>query len=147
VAALAVCACYTQTRLTSLPVPGASLIVELNDVGRVEMASQIGPSVTRIEGYLDARIDSQFVLRVTNASSISGTVSPWSGESVTLRPTFVQAMFERRLHRGRTVAFAGGLASAVGFFVLTRGLGVLGGGSEGRTPGDPVPNPDSRWGH
>lgn len=123
------------------------MVVELDDVGRVEMASQIGPSVTRLEGYLDAPTDSQFVLRVTNVSSISGTVGRWSGEPVTLRPRFVQAMFERRLSRGRTAALAGSLATAVGFFVLTRALGVLGGGSEDPTPGDPGQNTDSRWGH
>ncbi len=147
-AASALGGCYVQSPLTSLPTPGTEIVVELNDEGRVGMASQVGPSVTSIEGLLDsASTDSAFTLRVSGVSIINGAFAKWAGEPVTVRPAFVQSLAERRLSKGRTAVLAGGLAVAATVFVATRGLGVLGGG------GSPAPSPggggtsNGRWVH
>jgi hypothetical protein len=140
--------CYARTPLTSLPTPGMGVVAELNDAGRVGMAAQVGPFVTSIEGMLDSvRTDSTFTVDVMYVSFIDGTVARWSGEPVTLRPGFVGTLYERHLSKGRTAVLAGGLVVAATVFVLTRGLGVLGGGgSESPSPGQNG-NSNSRWVH
>lgn len=144
----ALCACYNQIPLTSLPEPGAYVVVQLNDAGRIGMAAQMGPAVMRVEGFLDSRSDSQFVLRVMKVTTITGAPARWTGEPVRLRAAFAQVMSERRLSRGRTAAFTSGLVAAVGFFVVTRGLSVLGGGNDDTRPVDPGGGtPGTRWTH
>ncbi|HVO34832.1 MAG TPA: hypothetical protein VMT21_04655 [Gemmatimonadales bacterium] len=147
-AASALGGCYAQTPLTSLPAPGTDVVVELNDAGRVAMAAQVGPSVTSIEGVLDSTsLDSAFTLSVTSVSVITGAVARWSGEPVKLRPAFVQTMYERRLSKGRTAVFAAGLAVGATVFVVTHGLGILGGaGNEAPPPGQGG-NSNSLWAH
>jgi len=148
VVSLALCACYSHIPLTSLPEPGAYVVVQLNDAGRLGMAAQMGPAVTRVEGVLDARSDSQFVLRVMRVATITGAPARWTGEPVTLRPGYAQTIVERRLSRGRTAAFTTSLVAVVGVFVVTRGLSVLGGGNDETHPVDPGGGtPGSRWTH
>ena len=139
--------CYAQTPLTAFPAPATRILAELNDAGRLGMAEQVGPSVTSIEGVLDsARMDSAFTVHVMYVSFINGTVARWSGEPVTLRPEFVGTLYERHLSRGRTAVLAGGLVAAATVFAVTRGLGVLGGGSDAPAPGGNG-NSNSRWVH
>jgi len=148
VAASALGGCYAQTPLTTLPAPATHVVAELNDAGRVEMAAQVGPSVTKIEGVLDsARTDSEYTVHVTYVSFIDGTVAKWTGEPVTLRPRYVGTLYERHLAKGRTAIFVGGLTVALGVFAFTRGLGVLGGGGESPTPGGSNSGSNSRWVH
>ncbi len=147
-AASALGGCYAQVPLASLPAPGTRIVAELSDAGRVGMASQVGPSVTSIEGLLDsAATDTAYQVNVLFVSYIDGTVAKWAGEPVTLRPAFVGTLYERHLARGRTAVLVGGVAAAVGVFALTRGLGVLGGGSDNSTPGGQPPNSNSQWVH
>lgn len=140
--------CYAQTPLTSLPAPGMRVLAELNDVGRVGMAPQVGPNITRIEGLLDSTsTDTAYVVHVLYVSFIDGTEAKWSGEPVTLRPAYVGTLYERHLSRGRTAVLAGGLAVGATVFLVTHGLGLLGGaGSEAPPPGQGG-NSNSRWVH
>ncbi len=140
--------CYVQTPLTSLPAPGTQIVAVLNDAGRVGMASQVGPSITSIEGLLDsASTDTAYTVHVLYVSFIDGTSAKWAGEPVTLRPSFVGSLYERHLAKGRTAVLVGGVAAAFGVFVFTRGLGVLGGGSDNTTPGGGNTNSNSQWVH
>ena len=148
VAASALGGCYAQTPLTALPAPATRILAELNDAGRVGVAAQVGPNVTKIEGVLDsARTDSTFTVHVLYVSFIDGTEARWAGEPVTLRPGFVGSLYERHLSKGRTAVLVGGVAVAFGVFAFTRGLGVLGGGGQSSSPGGTGSGSNSRWVH
>lgn len=128
-------ACYVYAPVSVSPEPGMRLAVELNDIGRVGMANNVGPEVARVEGVVQSRSESQYVIRVSEVVGLYGGRTRWSGEPVTLRPEYMRSVRERRLSRGRTAMLVSGLAVALGTFVATRNLLGLGGGTDGRPPG------------
>jgi hypothetical protein len=121
------------------PVPGARLVIELNDQGRVGMERQVGPSVSTVEGALVSRSDTAYVVAVSAVLGLYGAYSKWQGERVTLRPEYIRRMSERRFSMGRTVAATGIATGAFLAFVLSRSL--LGGGNDaGSGPDGPPGN-------
>ena len=130
-AAVLLSGCYQNTPLMSLPDPGAFVVLELNDQGRIGMVNNIGPDIARVEGILASRADSQFVVQVAGTFGLYGSQSRWSGEPVTFRPAYLRSLSERRFSPGRTATMAGVLASAVVGFVITRS--IIGSGREGDT--------------
>lgn len=128
-------ACYVYVPLSTTPEPGVRLAVELNDVGRVGVANNVGPEVGRVEGFLQSRSDSQYVIRVADVFGLYGTRTRWAGEPVTFRSEYLRTVRARRLSRGRTAALVSTLAVALGTFIVTRDLLGLGGGTD-------VPPPD-----
>lgn len=130
-------ACYVYAPVSASPEPGMRLAIELNDVGRVGMANNVGPEVARVEGLVQSRSESVYVIRVSEVVGLYGARTRWSGEPVTLRPEYMRSVRERRLSRGRTAMLVSGLAVAFGTFVATRNLLGLGGTNAPPPGGEP----------
>jgi hypothetical protein len=123
--------CYVNRPVAELrpePAPGTRLVIELTDPGRVAMAPQIGPDISRVEGSLLQRSDSQYVLGVAKVYGLYGTLQKWEGEQMAFPTAYVRRLFERRLSVGRTVALAGG--AAVGFVAFVLSTSLLGNGND-----------------
>jgi hypothetical protein len=114
--------CYTYTPMPAAPPPGTVLVLGLNDQGRVGLGPSVGPSAQLIEGTLQSRTDSAYVVSVNSVSYFNGGSNKWSGESLTIGRTFVQDVRERQFSRGRTLLVVAAGAAAFLTFALTRSL-------------------------
>ena len=132
--------CYTYTPVSTLPEPGTQLALELNDQGRVGLASSVGHEIARVEGSLVDGSDTAFVVRVSNVLALNGRKTMWGGDTVKLRREYVKGVRERKLAKRRTALFAAGVAVLAGVFIATRDLFGLGGEDPSRVPpgGPPV---------
>ena len=124
--------CYTSAPLTTTPAPGVTLVLDLNDRGRVALGDSIGTSASRVEGVVQASSDSSYVLRVSSVQYLNGQSNRWSGEPLTVRANLVSSARERRFSRSRTWALGIGAAAAV--LTLALSTDLLGLGSIGRSP-------------
>ena len=141
--AIAVCAasgCYVNQPLDAAPEPGTTVVLAVNDRGRVALADSVGESVAQIEGALVSRRDSVFVVRVRAVEYLNGQRTRWTGEALTVREEHLRDVQARRMSRGRTAVVAGVVSSSVIAFIISRDLFGLGGG--GREPGGGGPGPD-----
>jgi hypothetical protein len=133
--------CYSYIPIqTSAARPGMQVSLDVSDRGRVSLADSLGPSVDRIEGSVQQRTDSGYVLSVSAVEYVNGNRTKWSGEPLSVRDEQVGVARERRFSKMRTaltVAVAVGALLAV---VLTRDL--FGTGTTEREPPDPGPGPD-----
>lgn len=129
--------CYSYTPLQTLePVPQARVALVLSDQGRVGAGPNIGAGVARVEGALVGSTDSDYTLRVAEVTDIRGAQSRWTGETVTLRRTWVGNAYERRFSRSRTYALVGALSAGFVTFAVSRHLFGIGGPfSENNPPG------------
>src|SRR5207237_3146503 len=83
--------CYVYEPVTSSMVaPGKTIAVDLNDLGRLNLASLIGPEVKRVSGVLVSQSNSEYVIRVNQLTFFNGKESDWSGEAVTVRNDYVR---------------------------------------------------------
>lgn len=133
--------CYSYVPLQPAAVgPGARVVLEVNDRGRVALTDSLGPSVDRIEGEVQSRSDSSYLLSVVFVDYVNGSRHAWAGEPLSVPADAVGGLRERRISRGRTaLAIVGGIGAVLAF-ALTRDL--LGHGSVGKEPPDPGPGPD-----
>lgn len=120
-------ACYHYVPLQSDPAPGIGVEVELNDLGRVEMQSAVGPEAGSIQGVIESRSDTGFVVSVTQVTGEYGGITKWGGERVAVRPEYVRSMRERQFSTTRTVIASVAAGGAVVAFALTRSLLGIGG--------------------
>lgn len=114
--------CYTFTPATTNPAPGTEMVLGLNDQGRVTLGQSVGPAAETIEGKLQSKTDSAYVISVSSVRYFNGGTNAWSGEPLSVGTSFVQQAQERRFSAGKTalaVAVAAGAAIA---FILTRSL-------------------------
>jgi len=114
--------CYTYTPVQTAAAPGAVLVFPLNDQGRLTLGPSVGPSAQTIEGTLQSRNDSAYVVFVNSVSYFNGGSNKWSGEPLTIGRTLVLDVQERQFSRSRTFLAVGATAGAVLAFVLTRTL-------------------------
>jgi hypothetical protein len=140
VALLAASGCYVNRPLDAAPEPGTTVVLAVNDRGRVALADSVGESVAQIEGALVSRRDSVFVVRVRAVEFLNGQRHRWTGEPLTIREEHLRDVHARRMSRGRTAVVAGVISSSVIAFILSRDLFGIGGG--GREPGGGGPGPD-----
>jgi hypothetical protein len=128
--------CYVYEPSTaSLLVPGRSVALDLNDLGRLTLANQIGPEVKRISGVLVSETSDHYVLHVNQISFFNGRTSDWSGEAVSVRADFVNGVLEEKLSASRTaLAVAGGIAG-VGAIVAAHSLNGSGNTNDTKLPG------------
>jgi hypothetical protein len=128
--------CYVYEPVTSSMIaPGKTIAVDLNDLGRLSLASLIGPEVKRISGVLVSQSNSEYVIRVTQLGFFNGKESEWSGEAVTVRNDYVSTLYQEKLSSSKTaLAFAGGLGAA-GALLAARNLIVNGSSSDEGKPG------------
>ena len=139
-AVLAASGCYVNRPLDAAPEPGTTVVLAVNDRGRVALADSVGESVAQIEGNLVSRRDSVFVVRVRAVEYLNGQRTRWTGEALTVREEHLRDVHARRMSRGRTAVVAGVVSSSLIAFILSRDLFGLGGG--GREPGGGGPGPD-----
>lgn len=127
--------CYTYVPLIApAPDPDHVLAFELNDGGRAAVVDNIGPETARVEGALLRVTDTGYQVSVDQVITLRGRAHQWSGETVTLDRTSVREVRERRFSAPRTIAVAGSATLSFLAFVVSRGLGVLGGGETDRRP-------------
>lgn len=131
-------ACYVYSPASATPVPGTRVLLELNDRGRVGLGDSIGPSSQVVEGTVVSNSDSAYGVRVVRVGYLNGQSNQWNGEPLMVSKDFVGTARERRFSRSRTWLTAGSAALAAVAFIASRGL--LGFGSESRTPGGGPPN-------
>lgn len=122
--------------VASAPQPGQVLVMDLTDQGRVALGPSIGPAATRIEGLLDSRTDSAYVVKVESVVYMNGANNRWTNEPLTIRTDLVRDLRERKFSRSRSVLLAAGIVGGAVAFIASRGL--LGFGSPGtdKNPGD-----------
>ena len=129
--------CYVQVPLTGAPQPGTTVLLDLNDRGRIALGDSIGPAAARISGLVEGGGDSTYVLRVTSVRYLSGQVNQWSGEPLVVHSDLVGRARTRQYSRKRTWALGIGAAAAVVAFAL--GQDLLGRGDLGKTTEPPPP--------
>jgi hypothetical protein len=130
--------CYSYTQMPLTPAPGAVLIFPLNDQGRVMLGPSVGPAAQIIEGILQSRNDSAYVVSVNSVSYFNGGSNKWSGEPLTIGKTLVQDVQERQFSRSRTFLAVGATAAAVLAFVVSRSLFSNSSPERQTTPPPPV---------
>lgn len=117
-----ICGCYTFTPVASNPAPGTDLVLGLNDQGRVNLGQSVGPAAETIEGKLQTKTDSSYVISVSSVRYFNGGSNTWSGEPLTVGTSLVQQAQERRFSPSKTALAVGAAAAAVLSFILTRTL-------------------------
>lgn len=128
--------CYTYSYAPSEPAPGVRLALDLNDMGRVQLAEHVGPGVARIDGWVISCSDSEYTLRAERTIGLTGGTTPWNGEQVVVRKSWVGIAREKRFSPQRTVVLATTVTAGFVAFLATRGLLGFGSGT-----GDPGGNP------
>jgi hypothetical protein len=129
--------CFHYVPVGSQPLPsGSEVSVGLTDLGRVQMAEQVGPGVRRIGGNLLENGDTSLLLSVTSVQYLDLDVTArWAGEPVEVPRRYIGELRERQLSRSRTFLTLGlvvvGLVAST--FVAISGFGTDGGPTR---PGD-----------
>lgn len=119
--------CYTTRPLTSAPTPGTTVVLDLTDRARLELGERIGPSAARIEGIIEARNDTSYILRVSSVRYLNGQSNTWSGEALTVPAGLVASASIREFSRSRTMVVGIGIAAALAaVFAATDFLGLSG---------------------
>jgi hypothetical protein len=121
--------CYTYAYAPSTPAPGMRLALDLNDLGRLQMAEHVGPSVARIDGWVISCSDSAYTLRAERTIGLTGGTTPWNGEEVVVLKSWVGIAREKRFSPQRTVVLATTVTAGFVAFLATRGLLGIGNGS------------------
>ena len=132
-----VCGCYTFSPIATNPAPGTDLVLGLNDQGRVNLGQSVGPAAETIEGKLQTKTDSAYVISVSSVRYFNGGSNTWSGEPLTVGTSFVQQAQERRFSASKTALAVGAAAAAVLSFILTRTLFSSSSPDKTSTPGPP----------
>lgn len=114
--------CYTYAPMPAAPAPGTDVVVGLNDEGRVSLGQSVGPAAQQIEGKLQERTDSAYVVSVSSVSYFNGGSNKWSGEPLTIGRSLVTQIQERQFSRSRTFAVAAAATGALLAFVFSRTL-------------------------
>jgi hypothetical protein len=110
--------------------------LDLNDVGRVQLADHIGPGVARIDGWVISCSDSEYTLRAERTIGLTGGTTPWNGEQVVVQKAWVGIAREKRFSAQRTVVLATTVTAGFVAFLASRGLLGFGNGSPD-PPGGP----------
>jgi hypothetical protein len=126
--------CYTTRPLSSAPVPGTTVLLDLNDRARVELGDRIGASATRIEGIAQPAIDGAYLLRISSITYMNGQSNRWSGEPFTVPASLVSQAWQRSFSRSRTVALGTGIAAALVAVLLKVNLNGTGSSTTGGEP-------------
>jgi hypothetical protein len=127
--------CYASMPVNGTPAAGTTLVLALNDRGRVALGEQVGPSAATIEGQVASASDSGYALRVSSVSYLNGQSNRWSGEPLTVPANLVSRATQRSFSRGRTTLL--GVAAAATLAVLIRSTNLLGSASNGGDIGRP----------
>jgi hypothetical protein len=114
--------CYTFMPAAMNPAPGTDMVLGLNDQGRVTLGRSVGPAAETIEGKLQSKTDSAYVISVSSVRYFNGGSNTWSGEPLTVGTSSVQQAQERRFSASKTALAVAVTAGAALAFILTRTL-------------------------
>lgn len=96
-------ACYQFHALPSdLRNPTSDVRISLSDRGSVELASLIGPQITKVEGDLTEANDTSFVVRMKSAVNRAGYSTPWSGETIRVPRLYASSIERKELNKNRS---------------------------------------------
>ena len=136
--------CYVYEPVTSsMIVPGKPIAIDLNDLGRLNLATLIGPEVKRVSGMLVSQSPNEYVMRVNQLTFFNQKESQWSGEAITIRNDYVSSLYQEKLSPSRTALAVGAAAAGVGALLAARNL-IANGNSSDETKNPPPPPPTSR---
>ena len=106
------CGCYTYRNTA---VGDAALMapvrVELTENGSQEIAKQVGPRGSILEGVVAARSDSSIIFGVTALTRFNGVEETWHGERVTVPTSFVSRIQLRKFSAVNTGLFVAGIVA------------------------------------
>jgi hypothetical protein len=139
-ASVLVTGCYVLQPVTSTgPVPqvGTNLALDVNDVGRVALGGSIGPEIGQIQGRLLSQENGEYVVAVSLVRFLRGGEQTWTGEQVRIKKEYVGTTYERRLHKGRTIALSTAIAGGLLAVAVSQDLFGLGHAA------DPIVPPDT----
>ena len=131
--------CYTYAPRSADVTPGTRVALDINDVGRVALASGLGAGAERVEGSVVSQTDSALHLRVTSVRYRGGVATRWSGEPLEVQRAHVSETRERRFSRARSLALAAIVVGVIATLALSSDFDIFGiaGGD-----GDPGDGPD-----
>jgi len=99
--------CYSVRALEpGGPRPGARVVASLTPEGSQQLASQVGPRVTAIEGVLDEATPTELSLRLVRTEGSSAVSTFWNQEEVTIPRPAIALLRERRLDRPKSYGVA-----------------------------------------
>lgn len=125
--------CYTLQPTSGVTELGSVMAFAINDRGRVALGGSVGPEIDQIEGRVLQATADEYLVAVSAVRFLRGGHQIWAGEQVRISSEHVGYVLERRFSRGRTLALGAAAVGGVTAFLLSRELGVLGGG-DGTTP-------------
>jgi hypothetical protein len=128
--------CYTNVPVETAPSPGEVVVLDLNDHGRDRLGKSIGSAAKTIEGVLDSRTDSEYVVKVNSVVYINGQNNRWTNEPLTIQSDLVRELRLKKFSRGRTALFVGGSVGALLAMIATRQLIVAGSPDTDKKPSD-----------
>ena len=128
--------CYASMPLQGTPATGTTVVLDLNDRGRVALGDQIGPSAATVEGLVASANDTSYSLRVSAVSYLNGQSNRWSGEPLTVPANLVSQAKLRTFSRSRTTLL--GVAAAAALALLIKSTNLIG-NSSGGDKGNPPP--------
>ena len=128
--------CYTTVPVETAPSPGEVVVLNLNDRGRDRLGQSIGSAAQSIEGALDSRTDSGYVVKVSSVLYMNGQNNRWSSEPLTIQSDLVRELRVKKFSRGRTSFLVGGGVGAMVAMIATRQLVVKAGTDTDKKPGD-----------
>lgn len=114
--------CYSYAPAAGEFAPGTRVAYTVTDRGRVALADQVGPGVTRVEGTVLQNTGSEYVVAMSRVRTIDGSISRWAGERVTVGKDHVANSYERRFSKQRTAVAIAATVVGVTAFIITRNL-------------------------
>jgi hypothetical protein len=114
----------------------------LNDVGRVQLARELGPGARTVDGRVLSQDAEGYSVAVYRISNLRGDVFTWSGEQVQVPMAAVENVMRRDFDTQRSAVAFASAAGALALFVMSRSL--LGGGRDSEDS-DPPPGQSFRW--
>lgn len=120
------------------------MALDINDAGRVALATPIGPEVAQLEGRLVRRDSNEYVLAVSVVRQLRDVEQKWTGEKVILKSEYVTAVHERRFSRGRSAIIASAAVAVVAYMV-SRAIGGAGQPDTPTVPIDTAQTSRHRW--
>ncbi len=133
-------ACYRYVPIaSSAPPAGSEFRARLTDEGSTRLAPTLGAQIDMVEGRVSSANDSAYVVSVSATTNKSRVQTFWTGESVTLPRTTIQALEARMLDRRKTwviatIGIVGGVLAAKIFDLFDGSAGGSGDGGGGPPP-------------
>jgi hypothetical protein len=137
-AAVPLAGCYSTRRLDTAPVPGTTVVLDLNDRARVQLGDRIGPAAASIEGVVQPGNDSGYVINISSVKYLNGQTNQWSGERFTVSPGLVNQAWRRDFSRSRTWSLGVGIAAAIATAILSTDFLSRTGGGQPTPPPPPI---------